>query len=256
MDDRRRSGDRDRHRPRVRHRRAVRHRRRARRRGRLAVLAVQLHRPELSITRWAHPSVLTVGDTGRVDLLIENRGSLRSPRVDLSEPVGTTNSAHMTIAPLRAGEQVTAGYRVPAGRRGVLQVGPALLERRDLLGLAVTCAARLPVPPTSRSRRGRSSCRCPPSDTGCSAGTCSRSRSASGPASSTACATTSPATNRARSTGRRRPAPRSSRCASTRRKAFDVASSCSTGTATPTRRPSATRRPTCSSGRSPSRAAS
>lgn len=102
----------------------------------LAVLAVQLHRPELSITRWAHPSVLTVGDTGRVDLLIENRATVRSPRVDLSEPVGTTNSAHMTIAPLRVDEQVTAGYRVPATRRGVLQVGPALLERRDLLGLA------------------------------------------------------------------------------------------------------------------------
>lgn len=102
----------------------------------LAVTAVQFHRPELSITRWAHPSVLTVGDTGRVDLLIENRGSLRSPRVDLSEPVGTTNSAHMTIAPLRVGEQVTAGYRVPATRRGILQVGPSLLDRRDLLGLA------------------------------------------------------------------------------------------------------------------------
>lgn len=101
-----------------------------------AVIAVQFHRPELSITRWAHPAVLTVGDTGRVDLLVENRGSLRSPRVDLSEPVGTTNSAHMTIAPLRVGEQVTAGYRVPATRRGVLQVGPSLLDRRDLLGLA------------------------------------------------------------------------------------------------------------------------
>ena len=102
----------------------------------LAVLAVQLHRPVLSITRWAHPSVLTVGDTGRVDLLVENHGSIRSPRVDLSEPVGTTTSAHMTIAPLRVDGQVTAGYRVPATRRGVLQVGPALLERRDLLGLA------------------------------------------------------------------------------------------------------------------------
>lgn len=102
----------------------------------LAVLTVQLHRPELAITRWAHPSVLTVGDTGRVDLLVENRGSIRSPRVDLSEPVGTTTSAHMTIAPLAVDGQVTAGYRVPATRRGVLQVGPALLERRDLLGLA------------------------------------------------------------------------------------------------------------------------
>ena len=102
----------------------------------VAVAVVRLHQPELAITRWAHPSVLTVGDTGRVDLLVENRAGFRSPRVDLTEPVGTSNSAHMTIAPLRAGDQVTAGYRVPATRRGVLEVGPAELERRDLLGLA------------------------------------------------------------------------------------------------------------------------
>lgn len=101
-----------------------------------AVVVVRLHQPQLAITRWVHPSVLTVGDTGRVDVLIENRAAVRSPRVDLTEPVGTSNTAHMTIAPLRAGDEVTAGYRVPASRRGVLEVGPAVLERRDLLGLA------------------------------------------------------------------------------------------------------------------------
>ena len=74
-----------------------------------AVLVVRLHQPQLAITRWAHPSVLTVGDTGRVDLLIENRAGIRSPRVDLTEPVGSSNTAHMTIAPLRSGDQVTAG---------------------------------------------------------------------------------------------------------------------------------------------------
>ncbi len=102
----------------------------------VAVLVVRFHRPRLAVARWIHPPVLTVGDTGRVDLLIENRASLRSPRVDLTEPVGTANTAHMTIAPLGSGHQVTAGYRVPALRRGVLLVGPALVERRDLLGLA------------------------------------------------------------------------------------------------------------------------
>jgi uncharacterized protein (DUF58 family) len=101
-----------------------------------AVLVVRFVRPELVIARWAHPTVLTVGDTGRVDLMIENRGALRSPRVDLTDPVGPSNSAHMTIAPLDAGDHVSAGYRVPALRRGILTVGPAVLERRDLLGLA------------------------------------------------------------------------------------------------------------------------
>lgn len=102
-----------------------------------AVLVVRFRRPRLAIARWIHPAVLTVGDTGRVDLLIENRGGGRSPRADLTEPVGATNTAHMTVAPLGSREQVTAGYRVPATRRGVLLVGPTTMQRRDLLGLAV-----------------------------------------------------------------------------------------------------------------------
>jgi uncharacterized protein (DUF58 family) len=102
-----------------------------------AVLTVRLRRPKLAIARWVHPSVLTVGDTGRVDLLIENRATGRSPRADLTEPVGATNTAHMTVAALGPRDQVTAGYRVPASRRGVLLVGPTTLQRRDLLGLAV-----------------------------------------------------------------------------------------------------------------------
>ncbi|MEJ7801348.1 MAG: DUF58 domain-containing protein, partial [Ilumatobacter sp.] len=103
----------------------------------VAVAVVRLHQPSLAITRWVHPSVLTVGETGRVDLLVQNRAGLRSPRVDLTEPVGASNTAHMTIAALRSGDEVTAGYRVPALRRGLLTVGPAELERTDLLGLAV-----------------------------------------------------------------------------------------------------------------------
>jgi uncharacterized protein (DUF58 family) len=97
---------------------------------------------------------LTVGDTGRVDLLIENRSGIRSPRVDLTEPVGASNTAHMSVAPLRGGDQVTAGYRVPALRRGVLLVGPTTLDRRDLLGLAfdtkvTTGATELTVAPST-----------------------------------------------------------------------------------------------------------
>lgn len=102
-----------------------------------AVLVVRLRPPELAIARWTHPSVLTVGDVGRVDLLVENQGSIRSPRVELTEPVGARNTAQLAVGPLDPGEQVTAGYRVPATRRGVLVVGPATLERRDLLGLAI-----------------------------------------------------------------------------------------------------------------------
>jgi uncharacterized protein (DUF58 family) len=117
-----------------------------------AVVVVRFHRPDLLVARWVHPSVLTVGDTGRVDIQIENRSTVRSPRVDLTEPVGPSNTAHMTIAALRSGDHVTAGYRVPATRRGVLMVGPATLERRDVLGLAsrthiATSATEITVAP-------------------------------------------------------------------------------------------------------------
>jgi uncharacterized protein (DUF58 family) len=112
----------------------------------LAVLTVRFRRPNLAISRWIHPTVLTVGDTGRVDLLIENRGRHRSPPADLSEPVGATSTANMSIAALPSGARVSAGYRVPAVRRGVLVVGPTVLRRRDLLGLAID--SRLAAGPT------------------------------------------------------------------------------------------------------------
>jgi uncharacterized protein (DUF58 family) len=102
------------------------------------VASVRWRRPRLAIRRWVHPAVLTVGDTGRVDLLIRNDGNGRSPRVELTEPVGPVNTARMTVAPMATDEHVTAGYRVPAGRRGVLELGPLEIERRDLLGLAST----------------------------------------------------------------------------------------------------------------------
>ncbi len=102
----------------------------------LAVIVVRCGPPNLSVARWAHPSILTVGDTGRVDLLLVNRSTRRSPRIDLTEPVGLNSTARMTIGPLRRNEEVTAGYRVPATRRGAMRLGPTVLERSDVLGLA------------------------------------------------------------------------------------------------------------------------
>jgi uncharacterized protein (DUF58 family) len=134
-----------------------------------AILVVRLRPPRLVVHRWIHPSVLTVGDTGRVDLSVENTSGLRSPMVRLSEPVGHRNSAQLTIDPLLPGEEVHAGYAVPASRRGTLTVGPTTVLRRDLLGLAsdarsvasatdVTVAPRtfdLPMPSLGHGVLGR-----------------------------------------------------------------------------------------------------
>ena len=71
------------------------------------VASVRLRRPRLAIRRWVHPAVLTVGDTGRVDLLIRNDATGRSPRVELTEPVsGQYVTVWLTLLP-----QVADGYR-------------------------------------------------------------------------------------------------------------------------------------------------
>ena len=42
----------------------------------------------------------------------------------------------MSVAPLEANTDVSAGYRIPTERRGVLSIGPLLAIRQDVLGLA------------------------------------------------------------------------------------------------------------------------
>ena len=90
----------------------------------------------LTVERWVHPPIVTVGDVGRVDLTIRNPRRRRSARTELIEPVGPHETARLTIGPLHGGDEVEATYRVPAARRGVLTVGPLRLQRSDLLGVA------------------------------------------------------------------------------------------------------------------------
>ncbi|MEX2625917.1 MAG: DUF58 domain-containing protein [Ilumatobacteraceae bacterium] len=108
-------------------------------------LTVGLRRPRITVERWIHPPILTVGDTGRVDLAIRNPRRLRSPRLTAVEPVGRRDTARIELAPLDGGERVEAAYRIPANRRGVLEIGPLVLERRDLFGVAVARRVAAPM---------------------------------------------------------------------------------------------------------------
>ena len=109
-----------------------------------ALVAVRFGVSGLRAHRWIHPPILSVGETGQVDLTVTNEGRGRSRRVLLSEPVGPTETALIAVAPLRASQHVDARYRLPASRRGVLELGPLELERHDQLGLAV--ARRIVAP--------------------------------------------------------------------------------------------------------------
>jgi len=102
----------------------------------LAVVLVVVRRPRVDVHRWIRPSVLTAGDVGRVEVLVQQLGISRAPSFELVEPVGHDRTARMTVAPLRRDAEVSAGYRIPTERRGVLTIGPLRAVRHDVLGLA------------------------------------------------------------------------------------------------------------------------
>jgi uncharacterized protein (DUF58 family) len=102
----------------------------------LAWLVVAVRPPRVAVSRWIRPSVLTAGDVGRVEVLVEQIGRTRSPAFELVEPVGATRTARMWVAPLGPDADVSAGYRIPTERRGVLTIGPLTAFRHDVLGLA------------------------------------------------------------------------------------------------------------------------
>lgn len=102
----------------------------------IALLVVNRPLPRIDVRRIARPTTVSVGEPARVDLQVVNRSHVRTPRLKLWEPVGDKGGAPMQLAPLAAGEAISAAYRVPTLRRGVLRTGPLRAERTDSLGLA------------------------------------------------------------------------------------------------------------------------
>lgn len=102
----------------------------------VAWIAVAARRPRVAARRWIRPAVLTAGDTGRVEVVVESTGGLPAPPFELVEPVGPSRTARMAVDALPRRRAVSAGYRVPTERRGVLTVGPLVAIRHDVLGLA------------------------------------------------------------------------------------------------------------------------
>lgn len=101
-----------------------------------AFVLVLVRHPKVEVHRWIRPSVLTAGDVGRVEVLVQQLGYTRSPGFELVEPVGADRTARMSVAPLSPDSEVSAGYRIPTERRGVLTIGPLSAIRHDVLGLA------------------------------------------------------------------------------------------------------------------------
>jgi len=101
-----------------------------------AALAVGLARPGLTVTRRVTPTRLHVGDAARVELHV--RADRAVPTFDLSDRIDHGRlRAGFVGAPLAAGAVAEPAYRLPTERRGPVELGPALLETTDPLGLVV-----------------------------------------------------------------------------------------------------------------------
>lgn len=111
-----------------------------------AALSVGLTRLHLDVAREVRPPRVHSGRPATVELSIHNRGSRRTPLLQLRDAVnGFGRTASVVLAPLVPGQTVAAAYSLPTDRRGVLAVGPLELRISDPFGLARLSAPGAPV---------------------------------------------------------------------------------------------------------------
>ncbi|MCY4664953.1 MAG: hypothetical protein OXC00_09835, partial [Acidimicrobiaceae bacterium] len=100
-------------------------------------LAVRLVNPSrLSITRRVSSTMVAVSEPLEVQLEVANRARSTSPTVRVSEQVRGSGDIGFGVAPVPGGAAVSANYRLQPARRGVLEIGPTIIEDIDGLGLA------------------------------------------------------------------------------------------------------------------------
>lgn len=103
----------------------------------VAAVAVRRLRPsQVAITKHLTPPRVPAGEPARVDLEILNRSAIRSPLLRLHDAVTGTRGVHLSIASMPGRGSSHGAYRLPTTRRGVLELGPTLVDDIDPLGLA------------------------------------------------------------------------------------------------------------------------
>jgi len=103
---------------------------------------VAMRAPRLTADRWAHPAMLSAGESGAVDIDLVHTGTLRSTRFLLEEsirrPGDAIQVAPLGVEPLRPDARVRTGYELPTSRRGRIELGPLVAVVTDPLGVART----------------------------------------------------------------------------------------------------------------------
>jgi len=110
-----------------------------------AVVSIRRTALRLDVSRTLQPPRVHAGTLSRVELTVRNRSTRRTPVLALRDPVGRGQSARVVLSPLGQGETLRAAYRMPTERRGIVPVGPLVVEVTDPFGLASLISPAAPV---------------------------------------------------------------------------------------------------------------
>lgn len=102
------------------------------------VVSVARTRLRLEVSRELRPRRVHAGTPSRVELVVRNLATRRSPLLTLRDPVGPRRTAVIGLGPLGDGEEVEASYRLPTDRRGIIHIGPLRVEVSDPFGIAAS----------------------------------------------------------------------------------------------------------------------
>ncbi len=101
----------------------------------IALFAVATSRPRVRVSRQLDPVVAVEGETVRVNVAVNGRA--RAAEWVERVPMHPGFAGPGRLREVRATRPATLGYRFAPGRRGLVSVGPLLIENRDPFALAV-----------------------------------------------------------------------------------------------------------------------
>ena len=101
----------------------------------IALIAVATSRPRVRVARQLEPVVATEGETVRVGMTVSGRA--RAAEWVERVPMHPGFAGPGRLREVRATRPAAFGYRYAPGRRGLVSVGPLLIENRDPFALAV-----------------------------------------------------------------------------------------------------------------------
>ena len=101
----------------------------------LGALVFVAWRPRLTVARVADPDRLMRGESSQVTLNIANASRFFGASLVARDRIQPGGTVPVPLVRLRPGRVTSVSYPVPTSRRGVIEVGPLEISRRDPLGL-------------------------------------------------------------------------------------------------------------------------